>query len=140
MPDSSRLLLFLTAGLLLAIAPGPGMLYVLARSLAGGKRARMTETPNAAAQDSAVLSFLHPTVCEPRSWTRVFPVRRSGSGFCNFEHFGGYDRHPAGGTTGEETPFVPGISPSTENPDGRHHDWAGNLPGDKRKPLATIDF
>lgn len=38
MPDSSRLFLFLTAALLLAIAPGPGMLYVLARSLAGGKR------------------------------------------------------------------------------------------------------
>jgi threonine/homoserine/homoserine lactone efflux protein len=28
----------MTAALLLAIAPGPGMLYVLARSLAGGKR------------------------------------------------------------------------------------------------------
>src|SRR4029077_8572867 len=27
-----------TAALLLAIAPGPGMLYVLARSLAGGRR------------------------------------------------------------------------------------------------------
>jgi threonine/homoserine/homoserine lactone efflux protein len=38
MLDSTRLLLFLTAALLLAIAPGPGMLYVLARSLAGGKR------------------------------------------------------------------------------------------------------
>lgn len=38
MPDSARLFLFLTAALLLAIAPGPGMLYVLARSLAGGKR------------------------------------------------------------------------------------------------------
>jgi threonine/homoserine/homoserine lactone efflux protein len=36
--DSTRLLLFLTAAILLAIAPGPGMLYVLARSLAGGKR------------------------------------------------------------------------------------------------------
>jgi threonine/homoserine/homoserine lactone efflux protein len=36
--DSTRLFLFLTAALLLAIAPGPGMLYVLARSLAGGKR------------------------------------------------------------------------------------------------------
>jgi threonine/homoserine/homoserine lactone efflux protein len=33
-----RFWLFLTAALLLAIAPGPGMLYVLARSLAGGKR------------------------------------------------------------------------------------------------------
>jgi len=36
--DSTRLLLFVTAALLLAVAPGPGMLYVLARSLAGGKR------------------------------------------------------------------------------------------------------
>lgn len=35
---STRLLLFLTAAVLLAVAPGPGMLYVLARSLAGGKR------------------------------------------------------------------------------------------------------
>jgi threonine/homoserine/homoserine lactone efflux protein len=36
--DSTRFLLFLTAAMLLAIAPGPGMLYVLARTLAGGKR------------------------------------------------------------------------------------------------------
>jgi threonine/homoserine/homoserine lactone efflux protein len=36
--DSTRMVLFLTAALLLAVAPGPGMLYVLARSLAGGKR------------------------------------------------------------------------------------------------------
>src|ERR1700739_453228 len=36
--ESARLFLFLTAAVLLAIAPGPGMLYVLARSLAGGKR------------------------------------------------------------------------------------------------------
>jgi threonine/homoserine/homoserine lactone efflux protein len=36
--DSTKLMLFLTAAVLLAIAPGPGMLYVLARCLAGGKR------------------------------------------------------------------------------------------------------
>ncbi len=36
--DSTRMLLFLTAAILLAVAPGPGMLYVLARSLSGGKR------------------------------------------------------------------------------------------------------
>src|ERR1700757_4252625 len=36
--DSSKLALFLTAAVLLAVAPGPGMLYVLARSLAGGRR------------------------------------------------------------------------------------------------------
>jgi len=36
--DSRHFFLFLPAAALLAIAPGPGMLYVLARSLAGGKR------------------------------------------------------------------------------------------------------
>jgi threonine/homoserine/homoserine lactone efflux protein len=38
MIDTTRFFVFLTAALLLAAAPGPGMLYVLARSLAGGKR------------------------------------------------------------------------------------------------------
>jgi threonine/homoserine/homoserine lactone efflux protein len=36
--ENTKVVLFLTAAVLLAIAPGPGMLYVLARSLAGGKR------------------------------------------------------------------------------------------------------
>jgi threonine/homoserine/homoserine lactone efflux protein len=36
--DWTRCLLFLTAAIMLAIAPGPGMLYVFARSLAGRKR------------------------------------------------------------------------------------------------------
>lgn len=36
--DGTRFILFLTAAVLLAVAPGPGMLYVLARCLAGGKR------------------------------------------------------------------------------------------------------
>jgi len=35
---SSRFLIFLSAAILLAVAPGPGMLYVLARSLGGGRR------------------------------------------------------------------------------------------------------
>jgi threonine/homoserine/homoserine lactone efflux protein len=34
----AHLVVFLTAAVLLAIAPGPGMLYVLARTLAGGRR------------------------------------------------------------------------------------------------------
>jgi threonine/homoserine/homoserine lactone efflux protein len=38
MVDANKMVLFLTAALLLAAAPGPGMLYVLARSLAGGRR------------------------------------------------------------------------------------------------------
>lgn len=38
MIDSHRLLLFLGAATLLAVAPGPGMLYVLARTLGGGRR------------------------------------------------------------------------------------------------------
>lgn len=38
MLDSTKLAIFFTAAILLAVAPGPGMLYVLSRTLAGGKR------------------------------------------------------------------------------------------------------
>jgi threonine/homoserine/homoserine lactone efflux protein len=38
MPDSSHLSVFLAAAFLLAITPGPGIFFVLARSLAGGRR------------------------------------------------------------------------------------------------------
>lgn len=38
MLDSHRFLLFFAAALVLAITPGPGIFYVLARSLAGGRR------------------------------------------------------------------------------------------------------
>lgn len=38
MIDATRFAVFLSAALLLAVAPGPGMLYVLARTLAGGRR------------------------------------------------------------------------------------------------------
>jgi len=36
--DSHRFLLFFAAALLLAVTPGPGIFYVLARTLAGGRR------------------------------------------------------------------------------------------------------
>jgi threonine/homoserine/homoserine lactone efflux protein len=38
MIETSRFLLFFAAALVLAITPGPGIFYVLARSLAGGRR------------------------------------------------------------------------------------------------------
>jgi threonine/homoserine/homoserine lactone efflux protein len=38
MLDPHRLVLFLAAALILAITPGPGIFYVLARTLAGGRR------------------------------------------------------------------------------------------------------
>ena len=38
MLDGQRLLLFFIAALVLAITPGPGIFYVLARTLAGGRR------------------------------------------------------------------------------------------------------
>jgi threonine/homoserine/homoserine lactone efflux protein len=39
--ESGRFLIFVSAAILLAIAPGPGMLYVLARTLGGGRREGM---------------------------------------------------------------------------------------------------
>jgi len=41
MLDTHRFLLFLAAALVLAITPGPGIFYVLARTLAGGRREGM---------------------------------------------------------------------------------------------------
>ena len=38
MIDAHRFVFFIAAALILALTPGPGMFYVLARSLAGGKR------------------------------------------------------------------------------------------------------
>jgi threonine/homoserine/homoserine lactone efflux protein len=38
MPSGSSFGIFLTAAIVLAVSPGPGMLYVLARSLRGGRR------------------------------------------------------------------------------------------------------
>src|SRR5579864_3599012 len=38
MTDAHRFVLFFAAALILAATPGPGMLYVLARTLAGGRR------------------------------------------------------------------------------------------------------
>src|SRR5260221_122422 len=38
MIETQKLTLFLTASIILAATPGPGMLYVLSRTLAGGKR------------------------------------------------------------------------------------------------------
>ena len=37
MPDPSQFALFLAAATLLAITPGPGIFYVAARTLAGGR-------------------------------------------------------------------------------------------------------
>jgi threonine/homoserine/homoserine lactone efflux protein len=42
--DAHRFLLFFAAALLLAITPGPGIFYVLARSLAGGRREGIQST------------------------------------------------------------------------------------------------
>jgi len=37
MPDAAHLAAFLLAALALALMPGPGLLYVLAKSLGGGR-------------------------------------------------------------------------------------------------------
>ena len=38
LPDLPNLLLFLGAALLIAVSPGPGILYVAARTVSGGRR------------------------------------------------------------------------------------------------------
>lgn len=49
MPDLAHLTAFLIAAVVLAVTPGPGMLYVLARSLSDGSRAGLRSTIGTAA-------------------------------------------------------------------------------------------
>lgn len=44
MPDTSNLALFITAALLIAVTPGPGIFYVAARTLAGGRSVGLAST------------------------------------------------------------------------------------------------
>lgn len=44
MPDATKFGLFLTAAILLAITPGPGIFYVLTRSLKGGRSEGITSS------------------------------------------------------------------------------------------------
>jgi threonine/homoserine/homoserine lactone efflux protein len=44
MPDTSNLALFIAAALLIAVTPGPGILYVAARTLAGGRSVGLAST------------------------------------------------------------------------------------------------
>src|SRR3954466_10135914 len=49
MPDTAHLTAFLAAAVVLAAIPGPGMLYVLARTLAHGRGAGLRSTVGTAA-------------------------------------------------------------------------------------------
>lgn len=44
MPSATSFTIFLAAAIVLAVSPGPGMLYVLARSLRGGRRAGLASS------------------------------------------------------------------------------------------------
>lgn len=44
MPDAATFLLFLTAALAVAVTPGPGIFYVLTRSLKGGRAERIASS------------------------------------------------------------------------------------------------
>jgi threonine/homoserine/homoserine lactone efflux protein len=44
MPDTSNLALFIVAALLIAVTPGPGIFYVAARTLAGGRSVGLAST------------------------------------------------------------------------------------------------
>lgn len=44
MPETSTLLIFLAASTVLAVVPGPGVLYIIARSVEGGRRTGLAAT------------------------------------------------------------------------------------------------
>jgi len=54
MPDAPTLLMFLATAVGLAVLPGPGILYVAARTLAGGEGLVAEPAPDAAAMAALV--------------------------------------------------------------------------------------
>jgi len=53
MIDRAHFLIFLSAAVVLAVSPGPGMIYVLARSLRGGRAIGLASCLGTAARDPA---------------------------------------------------------------------------------------
>ena len=82
MIPSSHLLVFLTAATLLAVSPGPGMLYVLARSLRGGRRVGLASSFGTAAGGLAhvVAAALGLSAVLARSASAFLIVISTGSG------------------------------------------------------------
>src|SRR5246127_3725517 len=125
MIDTSRFGLFLMAALVLAIAPGPGMLYVLARSLAGGRRegvlsslgtfvGGMVHVLAAAAGVSVILA---------RSAVAFATVKYAGAGYLCFlgirmilEARRDTDSLPADALAPVRNPFWQGIATEVLNP------------------------
>jgi threonine/homoserine/homoserine lactone efflux protein len=81
MLDGHLLVLFLAAATLLAVTPGPGIFYVLTRTLAGGKRevGVLSVLLNTTA-DVLVVSFAAPIGARLRSSVRFRRNQRVASG------------------------------------------------------------
>src|SRR5437016_14594370 len=75
MPDTVHFTLFLSAEALLATSPGPGMLYVLARTISQSQRCSGTRIPRARKPELAPSHSAHATQVRrdarrrhPRTW------------------------------------------------------------------------
>src|ERR1700679_174093 len=78
---SPTLSVFLLASLLLAVTPGPGVIYVVTRTLAGGRRAGLASVCGRASRYTACPRWLSGGAIEPEDgavFRRLLaPVRRS---------------------------------------------------------------
>jgi threonine/homoserine/homoserine lactone efflux protein len=72
MPDSAHLAAFLVAVVALALLPGPGMLYVLGRSLGGDREIGLRSTLGTAADCGVALAAgtLGDRLSSKRQWIR----------------------------------------------------------------------
>ena len=146
--DSTRFLLFLTAAVLLAIAPGPGMLYVLARSLAGGKREGVLSALGTflGGMVHVFAAALGVSIVLAKSAVAFATVKYVGAAYLCFlgvrmivearkEKGNASDALPEGlSREGKPTrnPLCQGVAAEAENGDGGDHEWAGGLSGEQR--------
>lgn len=125
MPDPAQFVLFVTACLVLALTPGPGMLYVLSRTLAGGRREGIA---------SALGTFLGGTVhvlaaaaglsvILASSAVAFSMIKLAGAGYLIYlgiKTFGNAktdaNTEVPGAATGKGSPFVQGVITEVLNP------------------------
>ena len=89
MPDAQHLFLFVLAGLLLNLTPGPDVLYIVGQALrSGGLLYASFKTGGTEGVDRFGRYYNHPDAAFLREalgagWSSIAMVQRAGSGYCN---------------------------------------------------------
>ncbi len=125
MPHTTQILLFASAAFVLAITPGPGMLYVLGRTLHGGRREGVLSSLGTLVGGSVhvLAAALGLSVLLATSATAFEVVRYAGAAYLVYlgihmirSRDAGLDRNVNVDTPASSRPFLQGVTTEALNP------------------------